>query len=94
MKRMPPLALAGFLAMVLSFLWVPAPVCGQDAEAGTVPKTAKERQAGKAFDPQRVNDCKVPAELRGDKPRSADCGEKAKAAAEKSEGAAAEETSN
>ena len=47
-----------------------------------VVKTAKERQAGKAYDPQRVNDCKVPPELRDDKKRSADCGAKAKSAQE------------
>lgn len=45
-------------------------------------KTAKERQAGKAYDPQRVNDCKVPPELRDNKKRPADCGAKAKAAQE------------
>lgn len=45
-------------------------------------KTAKERQAGKAYDPQRVNDCKVPSELRDDKKRPADCSAKAKAAQE------------
>ncbi len=82
MRRTPPLAVAKALAMVLSFLLLPAPVYGQDANAGTPSKTAKERQAGKAYDPQRVNDCKVPPELRGDKTRPADCGEKAKATAQ------------
>ena len=92
MRRAPPPAVAKALAMVLSFLLVPAPVYGQDVDAGTAPKTAKERQAGKAYDPQRVNDCKVPSELRVDKPRPADCGEKAKAAAKKAEEAAADES--
>ncbi len=65
---------------------------GADAqEAGepaTSPKTAKERQAGKAYDPQRVNDCKVPPELRSNKLRSTGCSKKAKAAAKKAEKAA------
>jgi phospholipase C len=37
-------------------------------------RTGKERLGGKASDEQRVDDCRVPAELRGSKPRSADCG--------------------
>ena len=94
MRRTPPLAVAGILAMVLSFLSLPAPVYGQDAEAGTAPKTAKERQAGKAYDPQRVNDCKVPPELREDKTRPADCGQKAKAAAQDGEADATQESGN
>ena len=80
--------------MVLSFLLLPAPVYGQDAETGTAPKTAKERQAGKAFDPQRVNDCKVPPELRGDNARPADCGQKAKAAAQEGEADTASKSGN
>ncbi|MDH3663864.1 MAG: hypothetical protein OEU92_28260 [Alphaproteobacteria bacterium] len=36
--------------------------------------TAKERLVNKAADPQRVNDCKVPAEKRSaDRRRSGDC---------------------
>ena len=80
--------------MVLLFLSLLAPVYGQDAEAETVPKTAKERQAGKAYDPQRVNDCKVPPELRRDKTRSADCGKKARAAAQDGEADTASESGN
>ncbi len=94
MRRTLRVTVAKALAMVLSLWPVPAPVYGQDAEAGTAPKTAKERQAGKAYDPQRVDDCKVPPELRGDKTRSADCGEKAKAAEKFGEAAAAEESSD
>ena len=70
-----------------------SPVTAQEAKT-VAPKTAKERQAGKAYDPQRVNDCKVPAELRGDKARPADCGEKAKAVAQEGEAEPAEESSN
>jgi hypothetical protein len=35
--------------------------------------TLKERSGGKAMDEQRVNDCKVPYEQRGDHRRSPDC---------------------
>ena len=35
--------------------------------------TGKERMQGKWADPQRVNDCKVPEEKRGDSTRSNDC---------------------
>ena len=88
-------AAAVAIAMVLLLCQTAGPLWAQeDGGTAVLPKTAKERQAGKAYDPQRVNDCKVPAELRDDKKRSADCGEKAKAAAEKSEGTAAEQSSD
>jgi hypothetical protein len=35
--------------------------------------TLKERSGGKASDQQRVNDCKVPLEQRGDHHRPAEC---------------------
>jgi len=35
--------------------------------------TGKERMQGKWADPQRVNDCKVPEEKRGDSRRPDDC---------------------
>ena len=38
-------------------------------------RTIKERLSGKASDDQRVDNCKVPVELRGPKPRPADCPE-------------------
>ena len=37
------------------------------------PKTLKERLGDKASDEQRVNNCKVPVEQRGSKPRPDDC---------------------
>ena len=77
-----------FTATILS-----TPLKAQETET-TAPKTAKERQAGKAYDPQRVNDCKVPLELRDDKTRSTDCGEKAKAAASEGKAPEAEGTSD
>jgi hypothetical protein len=35
--------------------------------------TLKERSSGKAMDEQRVNDCKVPFDQRGDHRRSPEC---------------------
>lgn len=43
-------------------------------EPSEVVKTAKERLVSKAVDPQRLNDCKVPVELRdANRPRPDDC---------------------
>ena len=36
-------------------------------------RTAKERLSGKSMDEQRVDNCKVPLELRGAKPRPDHC---------------------
>jgi hypothetical protein len=38
-----------------------------------VARTAKERLSGKSTDEQRVDNCKVPLELRGAKPRPDHC---------------------
>ena len=38
-------------------------------------RTAKERLGGKASDEQRVDNCKVPPDLRGRKPRPERCGD-------------------
>ena len=38
-------------------------------------RTAKERLGGKASDEQRVDNCKVPLDLRGPKPRPDGCGD-------------------
>ena len=43
--------------------------------------TAKERLSGKASDEQRVDNCKVPLDLRGPKPRPDQCGDGASTAA-------------
>jgi hypothetical protein len=50
-----------------------------NAEASHVQptRTAKERLGGKASDEQRVDNCKVPLELRGPKPRPDQCGDDA-----------------
>jgi hypothetical protein len=42
-------------------------------------RTGKERLGGKAFDEQRVDNCKVPPELRGPTPRPDDCDDGASA---------------
>ena len=42
-------------------------------------RTSKERLGGKASDEQRVDNCKVPPELRGSKPRPDDCPDAASA---------------
>jgi hypothetical protein len=36
-------------------------------------RTAKERLGGKASDEQRIDNCKVPFDLRGSKPRPDEC---------------------
>jgi hypothetical protein len=38
-------------------------------------RTGKERLGGKASDPQRVDNCKVPLDQRGSTPRPDDCGD-------------------
>jgi hypothetical protein len=38
-------------------------------------RTAKERLGRKASDEQRVDNCKVPLDLRGPKPRPDECGD-------------------
>ena len=50
---------------------------GADGEvSNTRPiRTAKERLGGKASDEQRIDNCKVPHDLRGPKPRPDECGD-------------------
>jgi hypothetical protein len=63
------------LAMVLAMALVAAPShAGDDIRAGPT-RTAKERLGGKASDEQRVDNCKVPPDLRGWKPRPERCGD-------------------
>ena len=47
------------------------PASGEARAAAT--RTVKERLSSKASDEQRVDNCKVPPELRGPKPRPNDC---------------------
>jgi hypothetical protein len=50
----------------------PAPATAQ-GQTTSVPKTLKERLGDKASDEQRVDDCKVPVDRRGSKPRPDKC---------------------
>jgi hypothetical protein len=51
-----------------------AEVGRESKDARTPPAlTIKERLGSKASDEQRVNNCKVPLDLRGPKPRPDDC---------------------
>jgi hypothetical protein len=67
------------IAMLALALMLAAPsgvvrATGQAGEAQTPPvRTGKERLSGKAADEQRVDNCKVPVALRGQKPRPDDC---------------------
>jgi hypothetical protein len=47
---------------------------GDNIRAGPL-RTAKERFGGKASDEQRVDNCKLPPDLRGPKPRPERCGD-------------------
>ena len=47
---------------------------GDNIRAGPL-RIAKERLGGKASDEQRIDNCKVPADLRGPKPRPERCGD-------------------
>lgn len=49
------------------------PPAAASPERDTSKLTLKERSGGKAMDEQRVNDCKVPFERRGDHHRPAEC---------------------
>jgi ribosomal protein L27 len=44
-----------------------------EPEAASEPKTLKERLGDKASDDQRVDNCKVPVNERGTKPRPDEC---------------------
>ena len=49
---------------------------GDDRQTQAEPtRTGKERLGGKASDQQRVDNCKVPLDLRGSTPRPDDCGD-------------------
>jgi len=52
--------------------WLAAAVTSAATAAADEPKTLKERLSDKASDEQRVDNCRVPVERRGNKPRP-DC---------------------
>jgi hypothetical protein len=66
---------AGLLIVAWAALGFFAPGARADDEAshGQSIRTAKERLGGKASDEQRVDNCKVPLDQRGSKPRPDDC---------------------
>jgi len=66
---------AGLLVVAWAVLGFLAPGARADGEASHVQstRTAKERLGGKASDEQRVDNCKVPLDQRGSKPRPDDC---------------------
>jgi ribosomal protein L27 len=70
--RVVPWALLLVVALV-----APGAVGGAESEASHVQpiRTAKERLGVKASDEQRVDNCKVPIELRGAKSRPDECGD-------------------
>jgi len=62
--------------ILLAALAAPDATSGADGEVSNQPiRTAKERLGAKASDEQRVDNCKVPRELRGPKPRPDVCGD-------------------
>lgn len=63
------------VAMTLALALAATPLrAGGDVQAEAT-RTAKERLGGKPSDEQRVDNCKVPPELRGPKPRPDRCGD-------------------
>ena len=69
--------LVAWTLILLVALAAPGVTLRANGEASHVQpiRTAKERLGGKASDEQRVDNCKVPPELRGPKPRPDECGD-------------------
>lgn len=66
-------ALRPVTLLALALTWSGPAAAAEPPRRDPSKLTMKERLSGKASDPQRVNDCKVPLERRGDRPRPADC---------------------
>jgi len=74
LPRGPAAALALALQIALASPAGAAEAARESKDARTTPAlTIKERLGSKASDEQRVNNCKVPLDLRGPKPRPDDC---------------------
>ena len=72
-----PVSVVPWILLVLVALVAPGAMAradGEPSEVGPI-RTAKERLGVKASDEQRVDNCKVPPDLRGPKPRPARCGD-------------------
>ncbi len=65
-----------WMLILLVTLAAPGAILRASGEASGVQpiRTAKERLGSKASDEQRVDNCKVPRDLRGPKPRPDECG--------------------
>jgi hypothetical protein len=74
--RAPLRVVVGTLILLVA-LAAPGATPPAEGEASHVQPTgtAKERLSGKASDEQRVDNCKVPIDLRGQKPRPDECGD-------------------
>jgi len=71
----PPIRVAAWTLLLLVASAAPGATPPANAEASNVQptRTAKERLGGKASDQQRVDNCKVPLDRRGPKPRPDEC---------------------
>jgi hypothetical protein len=71
----PPVRVMTGILLLLAALATPSATSRAEGEASHVQpvRTAKERLGGKASDEQRVDNCKVPLDLRGPKPRPDQC---------------------
>ena len=76
MLSLPARTIAITVALQAAWVLTSATACKAE-EARQFPaeptRTGKERLGGKASDEQRVDNCKVPPEMRGPKPRADDC---------------------
>jgi hypothetical protein len=70
-----PVRVVAWTLLLLVALVAPGAIARADGEAGDVHpiRTAKERLGVKASDEQRVDNCKVPVDLRGPKSRPDEC---------------------
>ena len=77
MFSIPGRVVAWTLLMLVALVTPDATLCA-DGEAHAQPtRTAKERLGSKASDEQRVDNCKLPVDLRGPKSRPNECGDDA-----------------
>jgi ribosomal protein L27 len=72
-----PVRVVAWALVLLVALVAPGAIARADGEASDVRpiRTAKERLGVKASDEQRVDNCKVPVDLRGPKSRPDECGD-------------------
>jgi hypothetical protein len=72
-----PLRVVAWMLLLLVGLAAPdvAPLADDVGSHDQPTRTAKERLGAKASDEQRVDNCKVPLDRRGPKPRPDECGD-------------------